>query len=62
MGDHTYWPCDGGLSAVNAIGTQLPDPINLGLTRWQLTVYVDAVAENRGNSVSKHQNQAECGE
>ena len=29
-----YWPCAGGLSAVNAIGTQLRgDPINSGLTR-----------------------------
>ena len=28
-----YWPCAGGLSAVNAIGTQLRDPINSGLGR-----------------------------
>ena len=28
-----YWPRAGGLSAVNAIGTQLRDPINSGLTR-----------------------------
>ena len=28
-----YWPCAGGLSAVNAIGTQLRDPLNSGLTR-----------------------------
>ena len=27
-----YWPCAGGLSVVNAIGTQLRDPINSGLT------------------------------
>ena len=27
-----YWPCAGGLSAVNAIGTQLRHPINSGLT------------------------------
>ena len=33
-----YWPGDGGLSAVNAIGTQLRDPMNLGLTRWRMTV------------------------
>ena len=33
-----YWPCAGGLSAVNAIGTQLRDPINLGLTRWRMAV------------------------
>ena len=26
-----YWPCAGGLLAVNAIGPQLRDPINLGL-------------------------------
>ena len=28
-----YWPRAGGLSVVNAIGTQLRDPINYGLTR-----------------------------
>ena len=34
-----YWPCTGGLSAVNAIGTQLrDDPINSGLTRWRMAV------------------------
>ena len=33
-----HWPCAGGLSAVNAIGTQFRDPINSGLTRWRLTV------------------------
>ena len=27
-----YWPHAGGLSAVNAIGTQMRDPINSGLT------------------------------
>ena len=27
-----YWPCAGGLSTVNTIGTQLRDPINSGLT------------------------------
>ena len=26
-----YWPFAGGLSAVNAIGTQLRDPINSGI-------------------------------
>ena len=34
-----FWPCAGGLSVVSAIDTQLRDPINSGLTRWQLTVY-----------------------
>ena len=33
-----HWPCTGGLSAVNAIGTQLRDPINAGLTRWRMAV------------------------
>ena len=33
-----YWPRAGGLSAVNAIGTQLHDPINSGLTRWRMVV------------------------
>ena len=33
-----YWPCAGGLSAVNAIGTQLRDPINSRLTRWRMAV------------------------
>ena len=27
-----YWPCASGLSVVDAIGTQLRDPINSGLT------------------------------
>ena len=33
-----YWPCASGLSAVNAFGTQLRDPINSGLTRWPMAV------------------------
>ena len=33
-----YWPCACGLSAVNAIGTQVRDPINSGLTRWRMAV------------------------
>ena len=28
-----YWPCAGGLSAINAIGKKLRDPINSGLAR-----------------------------
>ena len=39
-------PCAGGLSAVNAIGTQLRDPIKSGLTRWRLMVAINAVAES----------------
>ena len=34
-----YWPCVGGLSAVNAIDTQLRDPINSGLTPWRIMVW-----------------------
>ena len=36
-----YWPCAGGLSAMNAIGTQLRDPINSGLTRWRMAVSIN---------------------
>ena len=39
--DVYYWPCAGGLSAVNAIVTQLRDPINSGLTRWRMTVSIN---------------------
>ena len=57
-----YRPCAGGLSAVNAIGTQLRDPINLGLTRWRMAVSLDAAAELGRNPVSKHQIQPEYGD
>ena len=40
---------------MNAIGTQLRNPINSRLIRWRLKVYVDAVAESGRNPVSKHQ-------
>ena len=43
-----YCPCAGGLSAVNAIGTQMCDPINSGLIRWRMAVLnkqKDAAAE-----------------
>ena len=60
-----YWPCASGLSAVNAIGMHLCDPINSGLCRWP----VDCRDRRRrgkreeGNEpVSKHQNQPGCGE
>ena len=33
-----HWPCAGGLSEVNAIGTHLRDTINSGLTRWRMAV------------------------
>ena len=42
-----YWPCTSGLSAVNAIGTQLRDPTNSGLTRWRLSVKMDAVEQTK---------------
>ena len=37
-GEELYWPRAGELSAVNAIGMQLRDPINSGLTRWRMAV------------------------
>ena len=40
---------------MNTIGMQLRDPIDSGLTRWRLTVDVDAVAEIGRNPVRKHQ-------
>ena len=58
-----YWPCAGGFSVVNAIGTQLRDPINSGLTRWRMAVSsMDAAAELGRNPVSKHQIQPEYGD
>ena len=62
-----YWPCAGGLSAVNAMGTQLRDPINSGLTRWRMAVlnkYMeDAAAEFGRNPVaSKHRILPEYGD
>ena len=60
-----YWPCAGGLSAVNAVGTQLRDPMNLGLARWRTAVfnkYMDAAAELGRNPVSMHQIQPEYGD
>ena len=57
-----YWPCAGGLSAVNAIGMQLRDPINSGLTRRRMAVSeMDASAELGSNPVSKHHIQPEYG-
>ena len=50
---------------MNAIGTQLRDPINSELTRWRMAVlnkYMDAVAELGRNLVSKHQIQPEYGD
>ena len=48
---------------MNAIGTQLRDPINSELARWRMAVlnkYMDAAAELGRNPVSKHQIQPEC--
>ena len=53
-----YWPCGRGLSAVNAIATQLGDSMNSGLTRWLMAVSnkeMDAAKEVGRNPVSKHQ-------
>ena len=60
-----YWPCTGGLSAVNAIGAQLRDPINSELTQWRLAVLniiMDAAAEIGRNLVCKYQIQPEHGD
>ena len=47
---------------MNAIGTQLRDPINSGLTPWRMAVSeMDAAAELGRNPVSKHQIQSEYG-
>ena len=43
---------------MNAIGTQLRDPINSGLTPWRM----DATVELGRNPVSKHQIQPEYGD
>ena len=43
---------------MNAIGTQLRDPINAGLTRWRMVVSeMDAAAELGRNPANKHQIQ-----
>ena len=47
---------------MNAIGTQLRDSINSGLTRWRMAVInkqMDAAAERGRNPVRKHQIQLE---
>ena len=62
---HThYWYGVGTLKvpAVNAVGTQLRDPINSGLARWRIMAIMDAAAELGRNPVSKHQIQLECGD
>ena len=41
--------------AVDGIGTHLRDSINSGLTRWRLTVYMNAIVKrSRKAPVSKH--------
>ena len=49
---------------MNAIGTQLRDPINSGLIRWRVAVLIkmDAAAELERNPVSKHQIQPDYGD
>ena len=57
-----YWPCAGGLSAVNAIGTQLRDP-KLGTDPMAYGGFInDAAAELGRNPASKHQIQPEYGD
>ena len=51
---------------MNAISTQLRDPINSGLTGWHimavLNKYMDVVAELGRNPVGMHQIQPEYGD
>ena len=50
---------------MNAIDTQLRDPINSALSRWRMAVInelMDAVAELGRNPVSKHQIQPGYGD
>ena len=50
---------------MNAIGTQLRDPINSGLTPWRIAVIneeMDAAAKLGRNLVSKRQIQPEYGD
>ena len=51
---------------MNAIGAQLRDPINSGLTHWRMAVFniiiMDAAAEIGKNPVCKHQIQPEYGD
>ena len=46
-------------AAINRNSTN--DPINWGLTRWWLTIDMDAVAESGKNPASKHKIQPEFG-
>ena len=50
---------------MNAIGTQLRDPVNSGLTQWQKAVLnkqIDAAAELERNPASKQKIQPEYGD
>ena len=48
---------------MNAIGTQVRDPINSALTRWRMAVSeMDAAAELERNTASKYQIQPEYGD
>ena len=50
---------------MNAIHTQLRDPINSGLIRWRMAVlnkYLDTAAELGRNPVSKHEIQPAYGD
>ena len=63
---HTHYWYEVGMlkvpAVLDAIGTQLRDPINSEMNRWRLTVHVDVVVESGRNPVSKYEIQPECGE
>ena len=48
-----YWPCAGGLSAVNAIGTQLRDPLNSSST-YSRRILEYAMSSTRLNTTFLH--------
>ena len=66
-----YWPCAGGLSAVNVIGTQLRDPINSALILWRMAFKINKWTSPRKSggiprvstrfSVSMENEQADAG-
>ena len=47
---------------MNAVGAQLRDRINSGLTRWRMYGVLEAAAELGRNAVRKHQIKPEYGD
>ena len=57
--------CRRDLGGETVVGVQLRDLMNLELTRWRLTVYIEALVTESGRQggelMSKHQIQPGCG-